>query len=126
MRADRRTLLKYSVVVAALPLAGTTARATPQLIVFDSRVPESELFAAEITGHRLDLARAYETRWAALRGDLSDWGTVEGLTGWSEWIAVRGVLEAHGLRLRREDHVAAPLSGKANLFRWSMRAREPG
>ena len=123
MRADRRTMLKCSALAAAIPLTGGVARATPRLVVFDSRVPESASFAAGIAGHRIDLARAHETRWRALRADLPDLGTVEGLTGWSDWIAVRGVLEARGFRPGREDRIAAPLSGKANLFRWSMKER---
>ena len=123
MRADRRTILKGAAALVAVPLAGGAALAMPRLVVFDSRVSESASFAARMAGTRIDLAGAHETLWAGLRGYRGDIGTVEGLTGWSDWIAVRGELETRGLRLGREDQVAAPLSGKAHLFRWSMQRR---
>jgi hypothetical protein len=123
MRSDRRTMLKGAAALVAVPIAAGAAVAAPRLVVFDSRMPESAAFAARMTGARIDLARAHETHWAALRGYRGDIGAVEGLTGWSDWIAVRGELEARGLRLGREDRVAAPISGKAHLFRWSMKRR---
>ena len=123
MRADRRTLLKGAAALVAVPLAGGAALATPRLVVFDSRVPESASFAARMAGIRIDLARAHETLWVGLRSYRGDIGAVEGLTGWSDWIAVRGEFEGRGLRLGSEDRVAAPLSGKAHLFRWSMKSR---
>ncbi|WP_091148994.1 hypothetical protein [Novosphingobium sp. CF614] len=123
---DRRTVLKgTAALAAAAPLAvgtaqGMTAR---RLIVFDSRLPESASFAAGVAGQRFDLARAHETQWAELRGDLPEVGGVEGLIGWSDWTAVRGELESRGFRRTSEARIAAPLSGKANLFRWSMMKR---
>jgi hypothetical protein len=123
MRADRRTMLKSAAALVAVPLVGGTAMAAPRMVVFDSRVPESSAFAARMAGARIDLAEAHQTHWVALRGYRGDIGTVEGLTGWSDWIAVRGELEARGLRLASEAPVAAPLSGKAHLFRWSMKSR---
>ena len=129
MALDRRTLLKGSATLgaaAAAPLAASAAAeaATTRLIVFDSRIAESRSFAAAQPGTlRLDLADAHDTHWAALRRDLPAVTRVEGLTGWSDWIAVRGELETRGLRLAGESPVKAPLSGRAHLFRWSLKAR---
>ena len=116
-------MLKGAAALVAVPLGGGVALATPRLVVFDSSVPESVSFAARIAGTRIDLARAHETLWSDLRGYVGDIDAVEGLTGWSDWIAVRGELEARGLRLGSEIRAAAPLSGKAHLFRWSMTGR---
>jgi len=124
---DRRTLLKGAALAGAagaLPLAAGAATPARTLLVFDSRLPESRDFAqAHAAAHRLDLAGAHDSQWADLRGGLPAVTRVDGLTGWSDWIAVRGELEARGLRLSAEDRVAAPLSGKAHLLRWSMKAR---
>lgn len=116
-------MLKGTAALIAVPLAGGAAMAMPPLVVFDSSVPESVSFAARIAGTRIDLARAHETLWADLRGYRGDIDAVEGLTGWSDWIAVRGELETRGLRLGSEIRADAPLSGKAHLFRWSMKRR---
>lgn len=121
MRPDRRTVLKGSALLAAAPvLVGMTDRAS-RLIVFDSGVPESTAFASGKAGRRFDLAQAHATRWSAIREDRPGLNLVDGLTGWSDWIGLRGELEAKGFRLDREERVAAPLSGMAHLFRWTMR-----
>ncbi len=116
-------MLKGTAALVAVPLLGGATLATPCLVVFDSRVPESAAFAASLAGTRIDLARAHETLWADLRGYVGDIGAVEGLTGWSDWIVVRGEFEARGFRLGSEDRVTALLSGKVHLFRWSMKRR---
>jgi len=126
-RIDRRALLKGSAIAGAavaVPMAAAAVSPRATLVVFDSRLPESRDFAASLaSAHRLDLAAAHDTQWAGLRGDLPAVTRIEGLTGWSDWVAVRGELEARGLRLSAEDPVAAPLSRKAHLLRWSMKAR---
>jgi hypothetical protein len=123
MRADRRTMLKGAAALVAVPLASGTAMGAPRLVIFDSRVTESAAFAARMAGAHIDLALEHETLWAALRGYRGNIGAVQGLTGWSDWVAVRGELEARGLRLASEEPVAAPISGKAHLFHWSMKSR---
>jgi hypothetical protein len=132
MGVNRRMVLKGSALVGAaagMPLAANAAASavtgkSATLVIFDSRIAESADFAAHHTAaHRIDLAEAHHTRWAALRGDLPPVGAVEGLTGWSDWITVRGELETRGLRLAGESPVKAALSGKAHLFRWSLKAR---
>jgi len=121
---DRRTVLKGAVVAGAAPLIAGAAAPARTLLVFDSRLPESLAFARHLGAvHRLDLAGAHASQWADLRGELPAVTRIEGLTGWSDWVAVRGELEARGLRLTAEDRVSAPLSGKAHLLRWTMQAR---
>lgn len=117
MSVDRRSVLK------AGALAGVSA-ATPALaamggdealVIHDSRIAESRAFAM---GQGIDLSRG----WSQLRAHPGA-TRVEGLTGWSDYVALRGLLGARGLRVVREEKVAAPLSGRAHLFRWSMAAR---
>jgi hypothetical protein len=91
--------------------------------VFDSQVPESRAFVAGKSGRRFDLADAHATRLSALRSAAPGAGTIDGLTGWSDWVGLRGEFEARGFRLTREDCVAAPISAKAHLFRWTMQRR---
>ena len=123
MRASRRGVLKGAGATAALGLPGAARAALPALVVFDSRLPESASFAASLAGPKLDLARAHDSRWAELRCELPALVTIEGLTGWSDWVAVRGELESRGLRLVAERPVKAALSGRTHLFRWTMKPR---
>ncbi|MEO0031869.1 MAG: hypothetical protein RIS94_1627 [Pseudomonadota bacterium] len=118
MRVDRRGLLKAGAlagVAGAVPASAAAVLAGPALVVHDSRIPESRLFAK---GQGLDLANG----WDAVRLHPGA-ARIEGLTGWSDYVALRGHFGALGLRVMREDKVAAPLSGKVHLFRWSMIAR---
>ncbi|MDF8334496.1 hypothetical protein [Novosphingobium cyanobacteriorum] len=116
MRVNRRSVLK------AGALAGVSA-ATPALaamggealVIHDSRIAESRAFAM---GQGIDLARG----WSQLRAHPGA-ARVEGLTRWSDYVALRGLLAARGLRVLREEKVPAPLSGRAHLFRWSMATR---
>lgn len=104
------------VAIAAPPFPGIS---TTELVIFDSRIPESVVFAM---GHplQLDIADLELRRWDQLRKNLADLGRVTGLTGWSDWIVVRGLLQERGMRLQSETPVLAPVSGKAHLFRWEM------
>ena len=126
-RVTRRTLLKGSATlgaVAAVPMSSGTAQPASRLVVFDSAIAESRGFAADMQrGHQLDLASEHQGGWKQLRAGLPPVEQIEGLTGWSDLVAVRSEFEARGLRLESQRPVAAPLSGKAHLFRWSMKAR---
>lgn len=126
-RLTRRGLLKAGAVTGAAiasPLAVHAARTPRRITVFDSRIAESQAFARGAgEAASIDLAVEHDSFFAALRSPLPAHASVEGLTGWSDWIAIRGELEARGLRVTAEQTVAAPLSGKAHLFRWSMKAR---
>lgn len=132
MRSDRRDVLKAGVLAglagvlpAAASAAVTGARgsagagrgtsAAPGLVVYDSRIPESRRFA-QVQG--LDLAHGY----AALLAHPGC-ARIEGLTRWSDYVALRGHFGDRGMRVMREDKIEAPLSGKTHLFRWTMVAR---
>ena len=122
MRTTRRGLLKGSALAgaaAAIPFAAGAAE-VPALLVFDSRLAESADYAsgaAEL--QRIDLA---STPLRAVHQALSGAGRIEGLTRWSDWTVLRGLLEADGLRRASEVRLAAPLSGHHGLWRWSMAA----
>jgi hypothetical protein len=122
MRVTRRSMLKGSALagaIAATPAVAAMTAPAP-LVVFDSRIPESAAFAkSQGSGLRLDLADG--TAKVARAIDFPQ--AVTGLTRWSDWIALRGIMEAQGLRLSEETRTAAPLSGRSHLFRWAMAAR---
>lgn len=122
MRVSRRSLLKGGALAgasAATPALAAITRQAP-LVVFDSRIPESAAFAASQGGlGRIDLAQGTAQAARAIKSPSA----VTGVTRWSDWTALRGVLEAQGLRLTEETCAAAPLSGRTHLFRWTMAAR---
>jgi hypothetical protein len=119
MRIDRRSLIKAGAMAGAAGALPAAARIAPSssLVVHDSRIAESRVFANG-QGAGIDLARG----WEGVRAH-SGAARIDGLTGWSDYIALRGLFAAKGLRVVREERVAAPISGKAHLFRWSMMAR---
>jgi hypothetical protein len=120
MIVTRRNVLKGAATVSAAASIPAFAAAGEQtMMIYDSRIPESLSFAK---GHslRYDVAALDATRWAELRNELPSVRHVTGLTGWSDWIVARGLLEEQGLRLRTEAAVPAPISGKVHLFRWEM------
>jgi hypothetical protein len=124
MRIDRRGLLKGSAlagVAAGIPMAAQAAAMAPALVVFDSRLAESADYgrSAAAPGH-LDLA-AVSLR--EVHQAIAGAARIEGLTRWSDWTVLRGLLEADGLRRASEARLAAPLSGHDGLWRWSMAAR---
>jgi hypothetical protein len=119
MWTDRRGLLKGGAlagVAAAMPVAARAAEASA-VVVYDSRLPESASFAGE---RGIDLAR---TSLREAHGLLAGAVRIEGLTRWSDWTVLRGLLESQGLRRTAETRVGAPLSGHDGLLRWSMAAR---
>ncbi|KHS48692.1 MULTISPECIES: twin-arginine translocation signal domain-containing protein [Novosphingobium] len=122
MRVSRRSMLKGSALagaVAATPAVAAMASPVP-LVVFDSRIPESAAFAAaKDTQRAIDLALGAADAARAIKFPQ----VVTGLTRWSDWTALRGVMEAQGLRLSDEIRAAAPLSGRTHLFLWTMTAR---
>ncbi|MBX9664513.1 hypothetical protein [Novosphingobium sp.] len=119
MRTTRRDVLKSGVLagaVAAVPVAAHAAQAEA-VVVYDSRLAESASFAG---GRGIDLA-VVSLRDA--HAALADAERVEGLTRWSDWTVLRGLLEEQGLRRTAETRTSAPLSGHDGLLRWSMAAR---
>lgn len=134
MRLNRRAMLKGGAAAGAAlagPVLGAPARAVtaggrpPVVLVFDSRIPESAAFARGWDGPQgkaIDVAQAHADRWALLRG-LEGPARIEGITRWSDWVSVRAILLANGLRPTAEMRAPAPLSGHTHLFRWSMASR---
>lgn len=118
MRTDRRGVLKCGAlagVAVAVPVGARAAVAA--VVVHDSRLAESASFGG---GQGIDLARV-SLREA--HGLLANAVQVEGLTRWSDWTVLRGLLEEQGLRRTAETRVSSPLSGHDGLIRWSMAAR---
>ena len=124
MRIDRRGLLKGSALAgaaAALPAKAAATAAIPQLAVFDSRLAESAQLGRNIAADRhIDLA---EVPLRAAHRAMAGAGRIEGLTRWSDWVVLRGLLEVDGLRRGSEVLLATPLSGHDGLWRWTMTAR---
>jgi hypothetical protein len=114
MSFTRRSAIKSGAAVLALAAAASKAAAAapPALIVFDSRIPASCAFAQRHIGPRIDVAKEDASFWRQLRADTPT-GSVVGMTGWSDWVVVRGLLEEKGKRLKSET-----ASGK--LFHWTM------
>jgi hypothetical protein len=113
----RRGVLRGGVLASAaiaVP-AGAAALRKAGLVVYDSGIAESRAFARG-TGlaRKLDLAEEHRNRFATLRAGLPKGRAIEGLTRWSDWVALRSELESQGWRTEVEAR-----SGK--LFRWTMR-----
>ena len=115
MILSRRYLLASGAVAATLAAVGGSrlaAAAPPALVVYDSRRADSLAFARSIAAPRIDVAREDGNFWRTVRSVSTD-GPIVGLTGWSDWVLVRGMLEEKGKRLRREVQVG-------RLFHWTM------
>lgn len=120
MQTTRRGLLKGGALAGAavaVPVAAHGAAVAAAVVVYDSRLAESASFAG---GQGIDLAAlSLREAHAALAGAAR----IEGLTRWSDWTVLRGLLEEQGLRRTAETRLGAPLSGHDGLLRWSMAAR---
>jgi hypothetical protein len=115
----RRGLLRGGVLASAMVgvPAGAAALRRGGLVVYDSAIPESRAFVRGVSGTRkLDLAAEHRRRFATLRAGLPGSKAIDGLTRWSDWVALRSELESGGWRLTYEAR-----SGKRDdLFRWAM------
>lgn len=116
----RRGLLKGAAVAGAagaLPISAA-ALGAQRLVIYDSRLPQSLAFARTMpAAHAIDLAEAYETRFAVLRNHLPEGLTVEALTRRSDMVDLRQELARQGLRIS-----GSPRYG-TTLVRWSMKPR---
>lgn len=82
--------------------------------VFDAAIPESHDLATKARV-RIETGLLRSTRWRALReAGLGPGCCVAGLTTWSDWTVVRGMLSGSGLRVRSEIRRAD------GLFQWVM------
>ena len=115
MILSRRKLLASGAAAATIAAAGglrLAAAALPSLVIYDSRRVDSLAFAQTIAAPRIDIAREDANLWRAVRG-VAIQGTVVGLTAWSDWVLVRGMLEEKGKRMRSETR-------NGRLFQWAM------
>jgi hypothetical protein len=113
----RRGVLKGGALASgalAVP-AGAAALRRAGLVFFDGELAESRAFArAAGVVRKLDLAEEHQARFATLRAGLPKGRQIEGLTRWSDWVAVRSELETQGWRLAFEGR-------SGNLYRWTMK-----
>jgi hypothetical protein len=112
MTISRRRVLQGSgAAIAVLGAVPTLAFETSALALFDSRHRASCVFAAARTA-TLDVAHEDARFWQTLRqAPLPN--RIEGLTAWSDWVVVRGLLEERGKRVRTEVR-------RGDLFHWTM------
>lgn len=120
MIVDRRTLLAGGVTLAAWPARAAAAGAV-RIAFVDSRLPATRAFVAGLSGARvIDIAAADADLWREVRGFASGGERVVGLTRWSDWVALRGVLEDKKLRVRAETRIESAAVRDAALFCWEM------
>jgi hypothetical protein len=114
MTVSRRTLLKGTAAIgAATALPAIAARSKVICTIIDSRIPASLRFAKNAAGPVIDVAHEDAAFWKKLRSAPD--GTVTGMTRWSDFVIIRGLLEEQGKRLRDEAHDASTA-----LFTWTM------
>jgi hypothetical protein len=108
-------VLQGALVAAAALSTGTThdlAVPPSALLVYDSRLPSSCALKSHHAGQSIDLAHEHANFWHNLRS-LHSSGTVVGLTGWTDYVQVRALLEERHRRLRTEARWG-------RLFYWEM------
>ena len=124
MNVDRRTTLAG--LIGAAALAADPARAVADrrgtVLFVDSRRPAWRGFIADHSGARvIDIAAVHAVDWAEVRAFVPAGTHVRGLTRWSDWTLLRGVLQDKGLRVHTETRVDPASSGDGALFLWEMR-----
>jgi hypothetical protein len=118
MKITRRTLMSSALLAAAAATeigraaAADSLRVGISLRIFDSRSSQSRAWRGSRAEGAIDVAQEHANRWLNLRS-ITPQGRVAGLTGWSDFVQARGVLEQKGKRLRAEAR-----SGR--LFYWEM------
>ena len=123
MMVDRRTTLAGLMGSAALTTVAARAAMPghPAILVIDSRHAISRALGLRTPGaHVIDIAAAHENFWAEVRGCRPRGAGVRGLTGWSDWVLLRGALQDKGLRVRAETPIDPARTSHAALFLWHM------
>lgn len=117
----RTVLISTGVGMAALAAPALAAiEAGPMLAVYDSRLPQTEIFARECAAkgiRLLDIAAEDARQWRGCRGGfcVAAGDRIIGMTGWSDWVLLRGVLYEQRRRVRSEERVEM---GGRTLFAW--------
>ena len=118
MKLTRRTMLKSALIAAAAAtqagrsVAAGSGAALIAWRVFDSRRPPSRAWLGFDAERVIDVAPDAANRWVRLRA-LNPEGRVAGMTTWSDFVQVRGLLQEKGRRLRVEER-------SGDLFYWEM------
>lgn len=113
----RRTFIALSAGAGVLPFVGKQAVAgeTSRLAIYDSRIPVTR-YPATATGRSFDIAGQDAAHWRDARRHLAAM-TGDGATGvtrWSDWVNLRGLLAERGLRVASETHLGH------GVFAWTM------
>jgi len=103
MKLSRRGFVKASAASAAFTRSAARAMATqpPALVIYDSRIVQSRSFAQSHGAPMIDIALQHDTRWRDIRAGLPQ-GRIVGLTRWSDFVSMRGIAVAQGLRVAAE------------------------
>lgn len=103
----------------AMP-AFAKASPTPALAILDSRLADAAQFRLDCAARDiplLDLARDEHRLLDPSRLDVAAGRQVIGLTGWSHFVMLRGMLHEKGLRVVSETRIDR---GPRSLFEWAM------
>ncbi len=125
MTASRRTILKGAAglgVAAAMvnPAAGAV---DPGIAIADSRLAEGRAFAITARAQGMvihDVATFDGELWPMVQVLPATRRKVTGLTGWSDFVVLRGFLEERGLRLVEERKLKHSGARPATPFAWEM------
>ncbi len=125
MIVDRRTTLAglLAATIGGSAVAGPPPAATRggTALFVDSRLSATPAFRGQrANAPAIDIADAPADLWRAVRAFVPAGRHVHGLTRWSDWVTLRGVLQDKGLRLRAETPLDPALAGGTALFLWEM------
>jgi hypothetical protein len=84
-------------------------------VIYDSRIAAGRHFARDAE-RALDIAGQDAVHWCDARWHLTGLARdgATGVTRWSDWVNLRGLLAERGLRVASEQHIAD------GLFAWTM------
>ncbi|WP_321396969.1 hypothetical protein [Emcibacter sp.] len=130
MKITRRNLMTGAgmagMAIAMTPaikaIAGTAGQKAT-LAIYDSRVPQSRVFAREVAGQgitTIDIAGEDAMMWRTIRKAAKEPGDVIGLTRWSDLVLVRGYFEEGGKRMSHEVRPESQRPGTITTFLWRM------
>lgn len=126
MRAvTRRAVLAGAATVgAAATLTFRAGSKAPALAIYDSRLPEARLFAEQARGRGIalhDIADEDANLWRASRAISGASGrSVIGMTGWTDWVSLRGLFAGQGLRVQQEAKRRSSPRATATTFEWAL------
>jgi hypothetical protein len=110
--------------VGAAVAIGARGGKGPALAIYDSRLPEARAFAATAQARGIplhDIAGEDDDLWRTSRRIAGEMGRgVIGMTGWTDWVSIRGLFAARGLRVRHEAAIGSRRRATATVFEWRM------